>query len=391
MRNILFYYDNACGPESHGGTEVATFRIANAIKESGEYRVFNAYLRGVAQENLYDGVIKLHKSHMSEELARYIKTQNIDVVVNMGRFFRHRKLKEAIVRSGKNVRLIFMHHFAPGSEKKKPTFSAGFRLLRLDPANPLYWLRATIYPLVKLPRTLNLKSIYRTVYETSDRIVLLSDGYRSEYTKIAGIPGDLEDKFRAIPNIYQPSETEDSELKQKRVLILSRMDEIQKRVSVAMKVWKEIEGMDDLAAWRLDIVGSGHDMKSLKKLARRLGLQRAEFHGWKDGKPFLQRSAVLMSTSDYEGLSLAMIEAQRYGCVPVAFDSYASLHDIVEDGNTGIIVASRDDIKDYATRLASLLRNSHEREMMGCYCRENSLRFTSAAVSEKWRKLFEDL
>lgn len=393
-KRILFYYDNYCGPRSRGGTEVATFRIARALRDFEDCEVFNAYMRrkgDVGDHDVYHSTVKLphSKSGFIKTLSELIRDNEIDYVVNMGRFFRHRRLERAIEESGRDTRLLFMHHFAPGSEKKKTTYGSAWHLFKLNPANPLYWLRITFYPLIKLPRRLSWRKIYRQVYEKSFRVVLLSRGYVEDYKRIAGI-GD-EEKFVAIPNIYDAPSREETPAKEKRVLILSRMDEIQKRVTLALQIWKKIEERDDLKDWRLDIVGSGHDMKGIQNMAGKLGLERVTFHGWQESRPFLEQSTILMMTSDYEGLPLSMIEAQSYGCVPVAFDSYASLGDVVADNETGLIVSPMGDTEQFAERLAELMLDADRRRRLAEAGAETaSTRFSSRRIASLWSAILQD-
>lgn len=394
MKRVLFYYDNYCGEKSKGGTEVSTFRIASALKEDGITEVFHAYRhkrkdKGKKEKSIYESEIRLdfqgEKSVV--ELSDFISDNKIDYVVNMGRFFRQEKLQRSILKSGRDAKLFFMHHFAPGSEKMKGTYSSGWHLLKLNPYNPLYYLRATVYPLLKLPRISGLKKIYRKVYEISDRIILLSDGYKEKYREIADISD--ESKMVAIPNIFDAPQPLDriSPKKEKRVLILSRMDEIQKRISLALKIWKRIEEEPALNYWHLDIVGDGHDAGIYKRLARKLGLKRVTFHGWKNGREFLERCSVLMMPSLYEGLSLSMLEAQAYGCVPIAYDSYASLKDIVKPGETGVIVNGFGDVESFARKLINLMKNGEERTKMAERAQINSDRFSSQKIAERWKNL----
>lgn len=393
MNRILFYYDNYSGETARGGTEKATLRIANALKATRRWEIFHAYAHNgpKGKETTFKESLKLRKNTGSfeKELADFIRENRIDVVVNMGRFFRHNKLKKAIERSGRESKLLFMHHFAPRSEMKKGTYKSGWHLLQLNPANPLYWLRATLYPLLKMPRMLKYKSAYRNVYETSDKVILLSDGYKKEYANFAGT-GDMS-KFISIPNIYDAPQTNRSIRKEKRVLILSRMDEIQKCISLALEIWKKIEDDEALKEWELDIVGTGHDINAIKRTARRLRLKRATFHGWQDSKPFLEKGAILMTTSDYEGLPLAMIEAQTYGCVPIAFNSYASLKDIVEDGQTGVIVNESGDIDAFASKLSKLMKEDDRRGKIAANARLNAERFSSRIVGNLWEEMLNDI
>lgn len=384
---VLFYYENFCGEHSRGGTEVATARIARALRLSGRCEVFCAYRRGNATEpNPYDATIRLHGSgrKFADELAGFIRSRRIDAVVNMGRFFRQVRLKQAIEKSGRNVSLIFMHHFAPGSENRKVTWSAAWRLIRLDPLRLRYWLRLAFYPLVRLPRRLGLAKIYRKVYSMSDATVLLSPNYIDEYAALAGI--EDKSRFAAIPNIFESEAQEESPRKEKRVLILSRMDELQKRISLALRVWAEVEKDDELTDWHLDIVGSGSDMRGLRRLADALGLQRATFHGWQDSRPYMRRSAIFMMTSAYEGLPLSMIEALNYGAVPIAFNSFSSLSDIITGGGAGVAVDEEGGVEAFAEALRKLMRRPLP-EISAA--RPDA--FTPEAVATRWLDLLSSL
>lgn len=390
-RRILFYFDNYCGLKSRGGTEVATARIARALGATGRWEVFNAFKhpREGVDPDLYAGTIALPSLTplFVKELSRFISDNRIDVVVNMGRFFRQKNLKKAILGSGRDVSLIFMHHFAPSSESKKGTYKAGWHLLRLHPANPLYWLRATVYPLLKLPRRAGLKKAYRSVYDMSDRLVLLSEKYFDDYRSIAGLTDTS--KLTAIPNIFDPADVAVSSSREKRVLILSRMDEIQKRISLALRIWKRIEENPALDDWHLDIVGTGHDFGAIKRLAGSLGLRRATFHGWQAPLPFLQRASIIMLTSDYEGLPLSLLEAQTLGCVPIAFNSFGSVADVIADGENGVIVEGREDVNGFADRLSALMLDDAGRNSMSASGMMSASRFSSARIAALWNNLLE--
>ena len=398
MKRILFYYDNYCGEQAKGGTEVATARIAKALSGTGEWIIYNAFKRGpeTLTDAAYSKTRRLRSKTFVAGLAEFIRENEIDAVVNMGRFYRHPKLKKAIEKSGRDTRLLFMHHFAPGNESVKHTYQAGWHLLRMNPADPKYWFRATLYPLFKLQRRLSLAGMYRKILEESDGVVLLSEGYKANYmAKAYGQKAEkygqktekkerLIEKITAIPNIYDAPAQSAEYSKENRVLILSRMDEIQKQITLALKIWKKIEERNDLRDWHLDIVGTGHDEKGIKKLAERLKLKNVTFHGWQDSSPFLQKSAILMSTSLYEGLPLSMIEAGTYGCLPIAFNSYASLKDIIKDGETGVTVEKFGDIDAFAESLARLMVNTEDRKRMAGNAMDSAEKFSSRNVARIW-------
>ena len=402
MKRILFYSENFCGENTKGGLEVATCRIARALRDKGGAEVFNAFRSkwDGQDKSVYSDVIKLGKSNASfvRSLSDFIDDNKIDIVVNMSRFFRHKHIVRGAHKSHRNPKVIFMQHFAPGSEMKKPRFSSGFHLLKLNPFNPLYWLRATVYPLLKLHRNLRYGKVYRSTYENSEKVVLLSKGYIKDYAGIAGLSENS--KFVSIPNIFddcvsekgtENKETIPQKFSQKRVLILSRMDEIQKRMSLALEIWKKIEEDLDLSAWHLDIVGSGHNVDIVKRLIKKLGLKRATYHGWKPREPYLEKSAIMISTSAYEGLPLALLEAQAYGVVPIAFNSYASLEDVVENFYNGVVVDNFGDVSDFAEKLKDLMNDEAYRNELSLNAVKSSNRFSSEKIVEKWIKLLSEL
>lgn len=390
MKRVLFYYDNMCHEAAKGGTEVATYRIAKALKDSGKVEVFNAFRNSTPLKNnsVYKDIIKLDRntSGFKRQLSDFIIKNDIEIIVNMSRFFRHPLISKAIKESGKDVRLLFMQHFAPGSEMKKATYKSGFHLLKLNPLNPIYWLRSTFYPLIKLPRNLKWKKIYKNVYDLSDKVILLSEGYNRDYCRIGGFTDDS--KFVSVANIFEtPIKSDDIKTKKKRILILSRMDEVQKRISLALKIWQKIELDPDLYDWELDIVGNGHNKDIVKRLIKKLKLERANFHGWQEREPFLESSSILMMTSAYEGLPLSILEAQAYGCVPVAFNSFASLTDIVEPFYNGVVVDKFGDIDDYTKKLTELMYDDSYREELSKNSALSADKFSSERISEKWLKI----
>ncbi|MCH5233967.1 MAG: glycosyltransferase [Muribaculaceae bacterium] len=395
MKRILFYSENFCGDKIKGGLEVATFRIAKALKDSGDWEVYNVFRSKSdgKEKSIYSDVIKLGKADFKfrKELAKFISDNEIDVVVNMSRFYRHPHIVKVVKESGRNVKIIFMQHFAPGSEMKKPTFNSGFHLLKLNPYNPLYWLRSSIYPILKLPRRFKFSNIYKSTYQDSDKVILLSGGYKDDYCKIGKISD--KSKFLAIPNIFEVESNAKSQVqrKEKRVLILSRMDEIQKRMSLALQIWAMIEKDPDLKDWQLDIVGSGHNEDIVKRLIRKLKLKNITYHGWQPREDFLQKSSILMSTSEYEGLPLAILEAQAYGVVPIAFDSYASIRDVIEDGFNGVVIEHFGDCDTFAKKLANLMKDEKKRLQLAQNAVNSSGKFSSEKIGNQWLEMLEKL
>ena len=93
-----------------------------------------------------------------------------------------------------------------------------------------------------------------------------------------------------------------------------------------------------------------------------------------------------MMTSSSEGWGLTLTEAQQYGVVPIAFDSYASLHDIIQDGENGFIIPNNN-ISEYIEKLKLLIINQDIRKEMASKCIESSKRFSQKNIIQEWIKL----
>jgi glycosyltransferase involved in cell wall biosynthesis len=50
-------------------------------------------------------------------------------------------------------------------------------------------------------------------------------------------------------------------------------------------------------------------------------------------------------TSAYEGWGLTLTEAQQMGVVPIAFDSFGAVYDIIENEYNGLIIPNSTDKK----------------------------------------------
>ena len=84
--------------------------------------------------------------------------------------------------------------------------------------------------------------------------------------------------------------------------------------------------------------------------------------GWADASQFWSSVSVALSTSDNEGMPIALIEAQLAG-IPVVATDVGSNSEVIADGETGFVVSkSADQIKAAITKLAS---DSDLRRAMG--------------------------
>lgn len=92
--------------------------------------------------------------------------------------------------------------------------------------------------------------------------------------------------------------------------------------------------------YRLEIAGDGEEETVIKEEIKRRGLDlKARFLGrlnYSGMSDFWKRQDIYLNFSEYEGASLAMIEAMSFGCVPVVTD-VSGAADYIENERSGYI------------------------------------------------------
>jgi glycosyltransferase involved in cell wall biosynthesis len=124
---------------------------------------------------------------------------------------------------------------------------------------------------------------------------------------------------------------------------------------------------------RLVVVGEGEAYRALRRLRGQLGLKRhIEFFGMTDhagvreqmGRAdLLLQSSITPESGDTEGIPNVIVEAQATG-LPVVATRHGGIVEAVRDGETGILVAERDDSAMTAALLA-LVEDRERRLSMG--------------------------
>lgn len=105
---------------------------------------------------------------------------------------------------------------------------------------------------------------------------------------------------------------------------------------------------------------------------------------------YYEESAILLLTSIYEGFGLVLTEAMSRGCVPMAFDSFNSVHDIIDSGKNGILIRPFK-ITDYVNNLMRLVQDEHRLKLMSVAAKDVIRKFNIEIIGNQWIRLFEEL
>ena len=158
-----------------------------------------------------------------------------------------------------------------------------------------------------------------------------------------------------------------------------------------MKIWQGIEKDPELSDWQLNIVGGGKDAGYYDFLCKKLELSRCNLLGRQaEILPFYEKASIFMMTSAYEGFGITLTEAQQMGVVPIAFNSYASLQDIITNKENGVIIPNND-IKAYTQELCRLMKDDAYRVRLAQNGLESCKRFSKDNIVLQWEQLLKDV
>lgn len=378
MSNILITFSNALDPMT-GGVERVYHNLVPALTSKG-HKVYATYNKrsqydkdSVYTEIFYTGDIKFKRKRYKEEIDRIISQRHIDIVicpfpdyVLIDLLSRHNELK------------VFFHIHNVPSKIMYPHVSK----------MPARWYGSWFD---KLTRRLRFKIRFERAFKRIDqngmKVVLLSDSFRDE---LASFYHFQTNNVVSVPNPVPVDDhfSLENQKREKRILYVGRIAEKQKRFHSVLNIWKLIQ--DKLPDYSLDIVGDGPDRAHFEKQAEEMGLQRITFHGFQDPTEYYKNSQASLMTSNYEGFPMVLVEAMQYGCVPFAFDSFAALHDIIDNGKNGFIIPAFNE-EEYADELVTFLGESAEQQdSVRKNCIDKASIFSVDTIVTKWQTLFNE-
>ena len=93
-------------------------------------------------------------------------------------------------------------------------------------------------------------------------------------------------------------------------------------------------------------------------------------------------------TSIFEGFPMCLTEAMQFGCVPIAFDSFSAVYDIIKSGETGELVKSFNK-KKYVEKLIHLIEDETYRKKLSKNAFQYIKRYDIENILPKWINLFK--
>lgn len=387
---ILFSWIFKIIPQN-GGVERVTSVVMDELRARG-YQCDNIICENDNHDFYLNNEVTDDNRLSLEHLKTYLEKQQFDVIVcqdgnsiSMTKVF-----KENVPQSTK---LITCLHSDPTMWESVFSLNNVINEIKRSTSfkHRLFWLvRLVMQPLWKWHALKGIGNIYKTNYKYCDKYVLLSKEFFPDMRRYLGV--EIDDKLDAIPNPLSFENIANADIiqkKKKEVLIVSRLDERSKKIGFALKVWEIVQnnGHND---WTLRIVGHGPDEGYLKNIVNKNHIPNVTFEGRQIPFPYYETASIFMMTSDAEGWGMTLTESLQYGVVPIARDSYFSLHDIISDGDNGYIV-DPNSTEVFAEKVMFLMKNNAKRESVALKGLASVNSFAKENVVLKWEQLISNL
>jgi len=386
--NIFVLCDSDLHEEESGGSRTVIM-INNYLAAVNGVTVYSSY-KHLSPVDRRIIEIPITCNMTKESINKIIKEKNINILlIPEGGKYAHLG-RQAV--EGTNCKVISEFHTMPGFETHCVWYDVVHNLIDKNihfEKRIFSVMKILLFPIyIKYIKLTNRKRFQQAYYD-ADCLVVLSKYYIDEYmnryllkenSKITAIENALSFKHE-ITN-------EDLLQKENTILIVSRLEERNKRLSIAIKAWGKI--YKKYPDWDMQFIGSGIDEQLYRKMVNKMKIKNITFLGHKDPENYYSKASIFIMTSAYEGWGMVLTEALQKGCVPVCMNSFNAVYEIINDKSDGFIVKNNN-LKDFINKIEYLINNPEKRKEMAFNGIINSRRFSMDNIGPKWIALFNQV
>ena len=308
-------------------------------------------------------------------LANFIEEENIDIIINQAGIF---PSSHYLIKIKGKARLISVMHNTLWGMYSYPNLNVrNVQLNRFIYSTPIKALFRILF-------YIKYHWYFKRIVNGSDKVCLLSDYFRTELDFYSG---QKCSNLCAIPNCITMSSSDKLPKKENSVLFVGRL-EWQKRPDLLLDIWKIV--VRKYPNWDLYILGDGVMKEYLVDKVTHDKIKNVHIEGKKNPMSYYMKSKVLCMTSCYEGFGLVLLEAMNFGVVPIAFDVFPNLHDIIDNNVDGFCI-KYPNIKDYAERIIEIMQNpSLQRNFQNMMPRKIE-KYSIDNIGSKWLNLIQEV
>ena len=284
-----------------------------------------------------------------DKFASFLRADGVDVFIPMLSEWLFERAIEAGLRAG--VKIIASEHNDPWQIEKK------------------WWNREA----------------RERYFSYVDRIHLLMPLF------IRSLPPYMQSQCVCIPNGISigPNFSRQSTCEAKRIICIARLSE-QKRLDILIDAFALLEAR--FSDWTVEIFGDGELRASLTRRISDLGLdERVHLRGLTDDvHSELVDAGLFVLPSEFEGLGIVVLEAQRAGLPCVAFRDCNGPNQLIEHGVNGLL-AGEMSAESLSLELEVLMRDASLRAKFGANGRKSCEHYNVDRVLNQWIKMIDGL
>jgi glycosyltransferase involved in cell wall biosynthesis len=383
--NILFVMEQAFSPFS-GGVQKTTYKLGKHFSERG-FQVSYYSTARIGHTTPEYGKLYYCDSESAQSPYDVSYVRGVldevqpDIVINQSPYTQEIRLVFSSLKDVYKYRFLgclrnSLFSFKSNAEHKVKEQTSGFiQKLAISPPG---MMAVHLYHYLKHRRDL------KRIIDAHDFFILLAPPNRTELEHFVG--NYKREKVRAIPNSIP--EVHGYKNKRKQMLYVGRLNISQKRTDLLVPVWRELYGQ--LPDWEFVIVGDGPYKETIDRQIQEENLPRITTVGRQNPHSYYIDSAIFVMPSAYEGFPNVILEAQSYGVVPVAFNSYMALPWIVNDQEDALLVEAFN-VKEMAEKIKLLAGSENILQKMAAASNQNAGKFTIDRVGEQWFEFFDEI
>ena len=381
-----------------GGIEKTTYILGRELKQRGYEILFLSQINShsyktyepLCKELFFPDYNNIDSEINCKFLKETIEHNNINVIINQYSTTKgFNTLCQQIRQQNPDIKIISPLHLDPAYKIKEIT--ENFFIKDKNGTSLQSWCR-NLFLYIRFKalghRKLlnNAREELAYIENCSDKVVLLSSHTLNDIKKI--YESYKPHKYCAIGNPIEHTSNKNKVAKKKQILYVGRIEFGLKRFDRALNIWSRIEKKNP--EWQFIVLGDGDYRILIEQIAIKRGLERIRFEGFKDPIPYYKDAEIICLTSSSEGFANVLVEAQNYGCLPIAFDSYSALKDIIQDGHNGYVIPPFKNTI-FANKVQELINDPTTRVKMQNNARIHSEKFDVKLIADQWEKLFEEL
>ena len=222
-------------------------------------------------------------------------------------------------------------------------------------------------------------------YNNIDYLFALTSTLEEDYKKF--LHNNNHTKVMLVPNMLYDVSNENSSLRDKNIITVSRLDS-GKRIDEIIKIFSKVKEDD----WNLYVIGDGNEYNNLKRLVSDLNLDnKVILTGYKNKKEieeFMLKSSIFLMASVTEGLPMVLLEAMSYGVPCIAYETASGVNDIIKDNENGYVIKNRVE-SEYIKKLDTLIKDAKLRKQFGKNAKETAYTFSKEKVLDIWNKILK--